>query len=175
FYQQVYFHRLGTPEEKDPYVIGKEFPRIAEIKLASSDDGRHVLATVANGDGGEFAHYLRDPNGAWTQVTRFEYECTYGVLASGVVPGRRQERVRDADRARPDVARGLLGLRGRPGVRDIARRDKGPPQYHSSEGHEARRKEPDAPERVRGLWDQHHPILRRPAARVDRAGRHDRD
>src|SRR3989441_141 len=83
FYQQVYFHRLGTPEEKDPYVIGKEFPRIAEIKLASSDDGRHVLATVANGDGGEFAHYLRDPNGAWTQVTRFEDECTYGVLGSG--------------------------------------------------------------------------------------------
>ena len=82
FYQQVYFHRLGTPASEDTYVIGKDFPRIAEIKLASSDDGRHVLATVANGDGGEFAHYLRDPGGAWTQVTRFEDKCTYGVLGS---------------------------------------------------------------------------------------------
>ena len=33
FYQQVYFHKLGTPTEKDAYAIGKDFPRIAEIKL----------------------------------------------------------------------------------------------------------------------------------------------
>jgi len=25
---------------------------------------------MANGDGGEFAHYLLSPNGQWTQVTR---------------------------------------------------------------------------------------------------------
>src|SRR5262249_2828730 len=29
FYQQVYFHRLGTPSSEDRYKIGKEFPRIA--------------------------------------------------------------------------------------------------------------------------------------------------
>ena len=44
FYQQVYFHRLGTDPRQDAYVIGNEFPRIAEIQLHSSDDGRWLLA-----------------------------------------------------------------------------------------------------------------------------------
>src|ERR1051325_539038 len=56
FYQQIYFHKLGTPDNADTYSIGKEFPRIAEIKLESSHDGKFVVATVANGDGGDFAH-----------------------------------------------------------------------------------------------------------------------
>jgi len=71
FYQQVYFHKLGADTAADTYVIGKDFPRIAEIQLATSDDGRYLLASVANGDGGEFAHYLLDPDGHWTQITRF--------------------------------------------------------------------------------------------------------
>jgi prolyl oligopeptidase len=71
FYQQVYFHKLGTPHGADTYIIGKEFPRIAEITLGTTDDARYLMASVANGDGGEFAHYLLGPNGAWTQVTRF--------------------------------------------------------------------------------------------------------
>jgi len=68
FYQQVYFHKLGTPASADTYVIGREFPRIAETALSSTRDGRYVLASVANGDGGEFAFYLRNPKGAWTRV-----------------------------------------------------------------------------------------------------------
>ncbi len=72
FYQQVYFHKLGTDSKQDTYVIGKDFPRIAEILLHTSDDGRWLLAAVANGDGGEFAHYVMDPDGHWTQVTHFE-------------------------------------------------------------------------------------------------------
>jgi prolyl oligopeptidase len=72
FYQQVYFHQLGTPTERDRYEIGKEFPRIAEIELEPSPDHRWMLATAANGDGGDFAHWLRSPNGAWRQITRFE-------------------------------------------------------------------------------------------------------
>src|SRR5262245_28329102 len=72
FYQQVYFHRLGTESSADTYVIGKDFPRIAEIQLAASDDNRWLLASVANGDGGEFAHFLMDPAGHWQQITRFE-------------------------------------------------------------------------------------------------------
>ena len=71
FYQQVYFHRLGTESKQDTYVIGKDFPRIAEIQLRASEDGRWLLATVANGDGGEYAHHLMDASGRWTQVTRF--------------------------------------------------------------------------------------------------------
>ena len=37
-----------------------------------SEDGRWLLAAVANGDGGEFAHYVMDASGKWTQVTHFE-------------------------------------------------------------------------------------------------------
>ncbi len=72
FYQQVYFHKLGTNPAQDTYVLGKDFPRIAEIHLLASDDGRWLLATVGNGDGGQFAHYLMDADGHWTQLTRFE-------------------------------------------------------------------------------------------------------
>jgi prolyl oligopeptidase len=68
FYQQVYYHKLGTPTASDPYVIGKEFPRIAEVQLHATRDGKYLLATVANGDGGEFSFYLRDPAGKWTRV-----------------------------------------------------------------------------------------------------------
>jgi prolyl oligopeptidase len=71
FYQQVYFHKLGTADTEDTYSIGKDFPRIAEIVLQASRDGRYMLATVANGDGGDFAHYLLGPDGKWTQVTQF--------------------------------------------------------------------------------------------------------
>ena len=72
FYQKVYFHKLGTDPKQDAYVIGKEFPRIAEIQLHTSDDGRWLLAAVENGDGGQYAHYLMDMDGHWTELTHFE-------------------------------------------------------------------------------------------------------
>src|SRR5438270_2845908 len=71
FYQQVYFHKIGTADSEDTYSIGKDFPRIAEIQLEASHDGKYVLATVANGDGGDFAHYLLGPDGNWKQLTQF--------------------------------------------------------------------------------------------------------
>jgi prolyl oligopeptidase len=75
FFQQVYFHKLGMPDTKDIYSMGKDFPRIAEIILEASHDGRYILASVANGDGGEFAHYLLGPgnstSGGWKQITQF--------------------------------------------------------------------------------------------------------
>jgi prolyl oligopeptidase len=71
FFQQVWFHKLGTAAGKDTYVIGKEFPRIAETQLSTTRDGRYVLAAVANGDGGEHAFYLRSPAGKWTRVADF--------------------------------------------------------------------------------------------------------
>ncbi|HWH90332.1 MAG TPA: prolyl oligopeptidase family serine peptidase [Candidatus Binatia bacterium] len=75
FYQQVYFHKLGTPDTGDTYSIGKDFPRIAEIVLEGSRDTRYILASVANGDGGDFEHYLLVPEGSapgeWKQITKF--------------------------------------------------------------------------------------------------------
>ncbi len=71
FYQTVWFHRLGTPVSEDRYVIGRDFPRIAEIELEGSRDGKYLLASVRNGDGGEVAFYLRDTGGQWTQLAGF--------------------------------------------------------------------------------------------------------
>jgi prolyl oligopeptidase len=82
FFQRVYFHKLGADAKEDGYVIGKDFPRIAEIQLHTSDDGRWLVAAVANGDGGQFAHYLMDAAGHWTQLTRFED----GIVAAKVGP-----------------------------------------------------------------------------------------
>ena len=61
FYQQVYFHKLGTNDSEDTYSIGKDFPRIAEINLQASHDGKYILATVANGDGGDSRTTSSDP------------------------------------------------------------------------------------------------------------------
>jgi prolyl oligopeptidase len=72
FYQQVYFHELGTDAASDRYVIGKDLPRIAEIALLASRDGKLLLAEVRNGDGGEIAYYLRSLDGSWTEVAGFK-------------------------------------------------------------------------------------------------------
>ena len=84
FYQQIYFHKLGAPVSADTYSIGKDFPRIAEILMRTSDDGRYVLAQVANGDGGEFAHYLMDFTAeranTWLQVTHFIEKVSQAVF-----------------------------------------------------------------------------------------------
>ncbi len=76
FYQQIWFHRLGTNTSADKYSLGKEFPRIAEITLRAQEHGGHILATVANGDGGEFSHYLLSPNGKWIQIARLSDQVT---------------------------------------------------------------------------------------------------
>lgn len=81
FFQQVYFHKLGTPESADTYSLGKEFPRIAEVGLLRSEDGKRVLAVVFNGDGGEIEHHVFDA-GKWTRLTRFEDEMAAASFGS---------------------------------------------------------------------------------------------
>lgn len=81
FYQQVYYHQMGSPTEQDKYSVGKDFPRIAEIDLRSSDDGKIVVAIVANGDGGEFAMHLLTSGKEWQQISNFDHkivECEIG-------------------------------------------------------------------------------------------------
>src|SRR5205085_6669567 len=80
FYQQVYFHKLETPDTEDTYSIGRDFPRIAEVVLETSRDGKYVLATVANGDGGDFAFYVLGPEGQWKQIAQFSDQCKAAVL-----------------------------------------------------------------------------------------------
>ncbi len=72
FYQQIYYHRIGEDPAKDRYVVGKDFPKVAEISLKAGPGSSAVVATVANGDGGEYAHYLLGLDGSIRQITRFE-------------------------------------------------------------------------------------------------------
>jgi prolyl oligopeptidase len=80
FYQQAYFHKLGAPPSDDTYSLGEGLPRIAEVQLRSSRDGRYFLATVANGDGGQFEHFLLGPDGHWKQLTEFSDGFTRAVF-----------------------------------------------------------------------------------------------
>lgn len=76
----VYWHALGDDPAHDRYEIGREFPRIAEIRLEAGRDGQFVLASVQRGDGGEFTHWLRASNGAWQALTRHEDRCVAARL-----------------------------------------------------------------------------------------------
>ena len=124
FYQQVYFHKLGTPTDEDRYELGKDSPRIAETELKVDERTGRVLATVQNGDGGEFAHFLRTPEGNWRQFSQFRGQDHSG----GVRPGRRSVRRLAA---------------GRPAGEDRARADRGVDRRAGGRGDRARRRRRD--------------------------------
>jgi len=84
FHQQVWFHRLGTPEAADRKELGDELPRIAEVELATKRDGKWVLAQVQNGDGGEFETWLRPAGkGAWRRLSGFQDKAVRAVFGQG--------------------------------------------------------------------------------------------
>jgi prolyl oligopeptidase len=86
FYQQIYFHNLGTSADADKYVVGKEFPKIAEIQLQSSEDGKWVLADVLNGDGGDHMMWLASQaDGTFHQLSIFEDRVVGGKFGRGVL------------------------------------------------------------------------------------------
>ena len=68
----MYFHRIGDEPKQDVYVLGKGFPKVAEIALSNRLNPKIVVASVANGDGGEFEHFLIEPDGTVRQVTHFD-------------------------------------------------------------------------------------------------------
>jgi prolyl oligopeptidase len=83
FYQQVYFHQLGAPESEDIYSIGKEFPKIAEVQLQSNTGSDYVVATVENGDGGDYETFVYGPDKSWRQIAKFEDRVKKGALGFG--------------------------------------------------------------------------------------------
>jgi prolyl oligopeptidase len=82
FFQQVFYHALGTPTQEDRYEIGKDFPRIAEIKLQMHNPRGRLLCSMQNGDGGEFAHFVRLSSGQWRQITSFKDKIVQAIFAS---------------------------------------------------------------------------------------------
>ncbi len=76
FYQQVWFHRLGTPAAEDHYELGKDFPRIAETIMVPDRATGRLLAVVQEGDSGRFQHFMRSPDGGWAQLTSYDDQIT---------------------------------------------------------------------------------------------------
>lgn len=111
FYQQLYFHALGTPTEKDRYELGKDLPRIAEIKIELDRASGRVLATVQNGDSGEFAHFVRAPEGTWKQFADFKdgaVQAVFGPRGELFVVSRKDApkgKVLRLSGAEPDLAK----------------------------------------------------------------------
>ena len=85
FFQQVFYHQLGDDIAHDRYVIGRNFPRVAEIVLDARQNGKYVLVRVADGDGGRFEHFVIGPDGDVSQVTVFED----GVVGAAIGPDDR--------------------------------------------------------------------------------------
>jgi prolyl oligopeptidase len=83
FYQEVWRHELGTPVERDRHEVGDSFPRIAEVDLATSDDGRRAFARVAHGDGGDVETWLRGLDGRWRRLSTVEDRVIDGHFAAG--------------------------------------------------------------------------------------------
>lgn len=71
FYQQLYFHTLGTDSSDDRFELGKGFPRIAEIEVEVHQASGRALCNVQDGDGGKFSHFIRSADGNWTQLSTF--------------------------------------------------------------------------------------------------------
>ena len=71
FFQQVYFHKLGTLAKLDRYELGKDFLRIAENALATSRDGQWAADLVQKGDGGEYELFVRSPEGSWSKLAGY--------------------------------------------------------------------------------------------------------
>ena len=111
FFQQVYFHPIGGDASKDLPVLGKGFPKVAEIALGNRFNPNLVVASVANGDGGEFAHYVIDAAGRVRQVTHFEDK----VVAVTAGPDGALYLV-----SRKEAPRGKL-LKLEPGAMDVSR------------------------------------------------------
>ncbi len=78
FYQQLWHHTLGEDVAKDIYVLGKELPKIAEIRVRVHAASGRALVTVQEGDGGKFALFLREADGTIRQFSEFGD----GVLAA---------------------------------------------------------------------------------------------
>src|SRR5260370_4888494 len=57
--------------------MGKGLPRVAGVAVEVSEEGRYILATVANGDGGGFENHLLGPSGAWHQITCLADQITH--------------------------------------------------------------------------------------------------
>lgn len=115
FFQQVYFHKLGTKDSEDKLSTGKELPRIAENELETSKDGKWVVDNVQNGDGGEYWHFLLDTKtGKWTRFADLPDKIVHAAFGLDnklyliSVKDAPRGKVLRLDPAKPDLAKAEL-------------------------------------------------------------------
>jgi prolyl oligopeptidase len=72
FDMRVYYHPLGADPADDLLILGGEFPRIAEVTLDNGDGTAPLVVSVANGDGGDFEHFVIPEAGSPVRITRYE-------------------------------------------------------------------------------------------------------
>ena len=73
FHQSLYLHHLGAPVSSDKLVLSEKngLPRTAEIFLDPGQGGKAALANVQFGDGGQWLHYVLEPNGRAIQIGKY--------------------------------------------------------------------------------------------------------
>ncbi len=88
FYQEVWYHVLGSPLSGDRRELSAVFAdeRIAENFLAASPDGRWVMDLVQRGDGGEWQVFVRPQTGGdWWLAADVDAEVAYGAFGPGAL------------------------------------------------------------------------------------------
>ena len=82
FYQEVWFHELGTDDSRRELAGVFADDRIAENFLSASPDGRWAMDLVERGDGGEFQIFVRRQEGdaGWRMVADLGDECIRAVF-----------------------------------------------------------------------------------------------
>ena len=82
FYQEVWFHELGTDAGRRELAGLFAEDRIAENFLHASPDGRWVMDLVQKGDGGEWQIFVRRQEGdaGWRMVADLGDECIRAVF-----------------------------------------------------------------------------------------------
>ena len=111
FFQKLYFHRLGSPVDRDTLVLGDGLPKVAEIFASPGRGNLAVLVAVANGDGGEFEHFVIDRQNRAHRLTTYADQ----VVAAAAGPDGALYLV-----SRQDAPRGKL-LKMQPGELDLGR------------------------------------------------------
>ncbi|MEZ4294207.1 MAG: prolyl oligopeptidase family serine peptidase [Polyangiaceae bacterium] len=83
FFQEVFFHKLGTKDSEDkPSLTKDKLVRIAECELQTSKDGKWIHAAVQNGDGGEYWHFLLDTKkGTWARFADVPDKIVHAAFA----------------------------------------------------------------------------------------------
>ena len=69
--QRLFYHKLGKASGSDKMELGDDFERTEQIELEVDSRSGRIIATVRQGVGGPFSHYLRNPNGEWIQVSKY--------------------------------------------------------------------------------------------------------